>query len=97
MELIFRDSKDQEIKGDVDAPKRPEKQHKTKKAVSARKNVPAETKKKPARSGKSGPATVLSQLIQEGFFKANRTLNAIIDYTGKKRAHKSKQTNCLGL
>jgi len=96
MELIFRDSKDQETEGDVDTAKHPKKQHKTKKAVSTRKNTPAEKKKKPARGGKSGPATVLSQLIQEGFFKANRTLNAIIDYAGKKKAHKFKANELSG-
>ena len=96
MELIFRGPEDREDEGDVDVPKNRKREPKVKKAVSPRKTATPEGKKKPARSTKSGPATVLSQLIEEGFFKANRTLNAIIDYSGKKKARKFKANELSG-
>jgi len=96
MELVFQGADGHEDDGDVDEAKNPKRKRKEKKTVSTRKTVAVEGKKKPARGGKSGPATVLTQLIEEGFFKANRTLNAIIDHSGKKKARKFKSNELSG-
>jgi hypothetical protein len=53
--------------------------------------------KKPGRGGRrAGAAAILTQLIDEGFFKTKRTINAIIDHAGKKKARKFKANELSG-
>jgi hypothetical protein len=96
MELIFQGAPDYEDNEDLDEAKSPKRKRKGKKTASTRNPAAFEGKKKPTHSGKSGPATVLTQLIEEGFFKANRTLNAIMDHSGKKKARKFKPNELSG-
>lgn len=71
--------------------------------TTTRRKLTKDTKKKPeakdkktAKVGRVGPATVLTQLIGEGFFQSKRTLADIINHADKKKAKKFKANELSG-
>lgn len=60
-------------------------------------NKKAETKeKKAAKAGRAGPAPILTQLIEEGFFQSKRRIGDIINHARKKKARKFKASELSG-
>lgn len=57
----------------------------SKKKASAKSGDPASSKKV-ARGGRKGPATILAELIEEGFFKTKRTINDVIQQASSQKA-----------
>lgn len=59
-----------------------------KKVASKRKKAKDENGEKIKKPGKVGPATVLSELITDGYFDEARTIKDIIDHSDNKKARK---------
>lgn len=66
------------------------------KVVKAAKKQGAAKGKRSAKAGRAGPATTITQLIEEGFFKSKRTINDIIEHARKKKARKFKANELSG-
>jgi hypothetical protein len=52
--------------------------------------------KKKGPTGRGGPASLLSELINEGYFKEKRVLKEIIDYCANKKARTLKANELSG-
>ena len=48
------------------------------------------------RSSKKGAVPILTQLIEEGYFKQGHTINNIVEYVERDKAHKLKVTSLSG-
>jgi hypothetical protein len=63
-----------------------------------KKSTPATDKsvKTRGKAGRTGAASILTQLIEEGFFQSKKTIKAIMEHAGKKKARKFKANELSG-
>jgi len=71
-------------------------QQKAQKSRKRRKAPQTNSSKKSGKSGRIGPATVLEQLKEEGYFSDHRTISDIIEYIANKKAKRFKPNELSG-
>lgn len=89
VELIFKGVATPEVKDENQQLSDPSSATKKPKPKT-RKSIQSASEKKGKKTGKIGPATVLNELLTDGYFDKARTLNDIIDYCDKHKARKFK-------
>jgi hypothetical protein len=96
VELVLQDKADDEGDGSESEVQRTRRR---KRALRPERIPAADDAKRAGKrltAGKKGPATILGELIEEGFFQSKRTINAIIEYASAQKARIFKASELSG-